>query len=153
MKKVLIVVLAIVLVFAFATTALAAPYSWGSGNFALIENGSNNNYVRAAQNICKYNLPVSITVDGVFGSGTESAVRSYQSRYGLTVDGIVGSDTWSHMQSKLSSGTTGYFKIWQYGVGYTNTNFFRRQSYLSYRWDTYKAAPGSNPGTWYIVRY
>jgi peptidoglycan hydrolase-like protein with peptidoglycan-binding domain len=31
---------------------------------------------------------------GVFGAGTESAVRSFQERHGLTVDGVVGQTTW-----------------------------------------------------------
>lgn len=37
----------------------------------------------------------SLTVDGIFGSGTESSVRQIQSLYGLTVDGIVGQATWN----------------------------------------------------------
>jgi N-acetyl-anhydromuramyl-L-alanine amidase AmpD len=37
----------------------------------------------------------AVTVDGVFGSGTTSAVRSFQSAKGLGVDGIVGDNTWS----------------------------------------------------------
>jgi len=38
-----------------------------------------------------------LVVDGVFGSGTNSAVRSFQSSKGLGVDGIVGDNTWSKM--------------------------------------------------------
>lgn len=33
-------------------------------------------------------------VDGIFGSGTEKAVISFQKAYGLVVDGIVGKNTW-----------------------------------------------------------
>lgn len=37
----------------------------------------------------------TVTVDGVFGSGTATAVRSFQSANGLGADGIVGDNTWS----------------------------------------------------------
>ena len=33
-------------------------------------------------------------VDGIFGSGTENAIRLYQKSNGLIVDGIVGKNTW-----------------------------------------------------------
>lgn len=39
----------------------------------------------------------SLVVDGYFGSGTDAAVRSWQSLNGLTVDGIVGSQTWASL--------------------------------------------------------
>ena len=35
--------------------------------------------------------------DGVFGGGTESAVRSYQSDHGLSVDGIAGKNTFASL--------------------------------------------------------
>lgn len=36
-------------------------------------------------------------VDGIFGRGTQRAVRAYQSRYHLGVDGIVGPRTWNKL--------------------------------------------------------
>jgi chitosanase len=36
---------------------------------------------------------MSLTVDGIFGPATESAVRAWQHQQGLLVDGIVGPAT------------------------------------------------------------
>jgi peptidoglycan hydrolase-like protein with peptidoglycan-binding domain len=35
--------------------------------------------------------------DGIFGSGTDAAVKAFQRHHGLTVDGIVGKNTWSKL--------------------------------------------------------
>lgn len=35
--------------------------------------------------------------DGIFGPGTEAAVKSFQTSKGLTADGIVGENTWSKL--------------------------------------------------------
>lgn len=40
---------------------------------------------------------VGVTADGIFGSGTEAAVKAYQKRKGLSADGIVGRATWNVM--------------------------------------------------------
>lgn len=37
---------------------------------------------------------VGVTVDGIFGAGTEVSVKNFQSFMGLTADGLVGSKTW-----------------------------------------------------------
>ena len=42
------------------------------------------------------------TVDGIFGTATQNAVRAFQTSRGLTADGIVGNATWN----ALLSGTT-----------------------------------------------
>ncbi len=62
-------------------------------NYPLIKRGTNNNFVFLLQFILNqygYNLKV----DGIFGSGTENTVRSFQQANSLSVDGIVGQNTW-----------------------------------------------------------
>lgn len=49
----------------------------------------------------------TITADGAFGSGTETAVKSFQTANGLTSDGIVGAATWEKLIMTLRSGDTG----------------------------------------------
>ena len=39
----------------------------------------------------------SLEIDGIFGIGTLSAVKSFQKRHGLDVDGIVGPKTWAEL--------------------------------------------------------
>ena len=45
----------------------------------------------------------SVTVDGVYGSGTAGAVRAFQRRYGLSVDGVVGRATWTELYNQFRS--------------------------------------------------
>ena len=37
---------------------------------------------------------IGAAADGIFGSGTESATKTWQSNHGLTADGIVGKMSW-----------------------------------------------------------
>ncbi len=52
--------------------------------------------VKALQQILN-TLGYKLDTDGIFGDGTLSAVRDYQSKHSLTVDGIVGNATWSSL--------------------------------------------------------
>lgn len=66
-------------------------------NLPVLEKGAKGDDVRALQILLKGNGYNCGTVDGIFGSNTDSMVRAYQSNHGLTVDGIVGPATWSSL--------------------------------------------------------
>ena len=44
-----------------------------------------------------YSALTAPAVDGVFGAGTEQAVRAFQSYFGLSSDGVVGQTTWNRL--------------------------------------------------------
>jgi peptidoglycan hydrolase-like protein with peptidoglycan-binding domain len=44
-----------------------------------------------------------VTVDGIFGPKTATAVRGFQQALGITVDGIVGPLTWRALVSGMLS--------------------------------------------------
>lgn len=77
--------------------------------FALSKYGSRGNEVRQIQEKLKRWGYYNGAVDGVYGSKTLSAVKSFQRKNGLTVDGIAGSKTLSAMgitgSSNSSAGT------------------------------------------------
>lgn len=62
-------------------------------NYPLLRRGSDNNFVFLLQFILNQ-YGNNLTVDGIFGSNTERAVRTFQQNNGLSVDGIVGQNTW-----------------------------------------------------------
>ena len=57
-------------------------------NMKTIKKGSKGNAVKVWQII------IGVTVDGIFGSGTEAATKTWQKKHGLTVDGIAGPKAW-----------------------------------------------------------
>jgi putative chitinase len=49
------------------------------------------------EDVKKLQAKLGLGADGVFGSGTETAVKKWQASNGLTADGIVGEGTWTKM--------------------------------------------------------
>jgi peptidoglycan hydrolase-like protein with peptidoglycan-binding domain len=64
-----------------------------------IRRGSTGNPVRRAQKRLTLAGYDTGGVDGIFGAGTEAAVRRLQRDRGLTVDGIVGPRTWDEINA------------------------------------------------------
>lgn len=54
--------------------------------------GMNGEYVKKIQ-LCLNDYGYGLQIDGIFGSGTEKAVKDFQQKNGLEADGIVGIDT------------------------------------------------------------
>lgn len=61
---------------------------------AVLKQGSKGNEVKEVQRRLKLWGYYKGSVDGVFGSGTKSAVIAFQKKNGLTADGVVGKSTY-----------------------------------------------------------
>jgi peptidoglycan hydrolase-like protein with peptidoglycan-binding domain len=62
--------------------------------------GSN---VKTVQYLLRYR-GYSLTADGAFGPGTDSAVKQFQTANALTADGVVGANTWTKLVVTLDVG-------------------------------------------------
>jgi eukaryotic-like serine/threonine-protein kinase len=89
-----------------STSAAAAPdwvsdctYYAGSGRTRQGDSGRRVLQVQCM--LTKRGYDLGGGVDGEFGPGTESAVRSFQSDKGLGADGIVGPQTWSALRDTV----------------------------------------------------
>jgi peptidoglycan hydrolase-like protein with peptidoglycan-binding domain len=100
---------------ATAVPASATTYTCGNQGShytgtAITSYGDTGNRVIEVQCLLKAGGYLSAgQVDGIFGSQTQTAVRSFQSAYhrwcdsGLAVDGIVGPYTWGALRSNCPS--------------------------------------------------
>lgn len=66
-----------------------------TGEFPILRRGANGEAVRGLQNRLKAIGVYEGEVDGVFGEGTEAAVKAAQTKFGLAADGVVGGATWA----------------------------------------------------------
>jgi len=72
----------------------------------VVRKGDENHPVRTLQDLLRARGH-AVTVDGIFGSATEAAVRAFQQAKHLTVDGVVGPVTWAALVVTVHQGNTG----------------------------------------------
>lgn len=77
----------------------------GDAEAASVKQGSTGASVKTIQQTLKSWGYYSGSVDGIYGSKTTAAVKSFQKKNGLTVDGIVGSKTAAAMGISITSST------------------------------------------------
>jgi len=63
----------------------------------IVKNGSRGDVVKQIQKV------LGQTADGIFGSGTEAAVKAWQTKNGLAADGLVGPNTLAKMGIKVEA--------------------------------------------------
>lgn len=67
-----------------------------------LRKGSKNKQVKYLQQDLNYLLGSNLVADGIFGTKTVSAVKSFQKKYGLGVDGIYGQKSYTKMKDLLT---------------------------------------------------
>ncbi|MBS5721576.1 MAG: spore cortex-lytic enzyme [Clostridium sp.] len=101
-KKIIFIILLLGLVVTFDVVLM----SWNLEVEALSKYGSRGTEVRTIQEKLKRWGYYSGSVDGIYGSQTVSAVKSFQKKNGLTVDGIAGTQTLKAMGITSSSSSS-----------------------------------------------
>ena len=74
--------------------------------FPLTKKGNKHHPVKTLQFLLRAHRR-TLAVDGIFGPGTEAAVREFQGIRGLAVDGIVGPKTWAKLIITVRKGDRG----------------------------------------------
>lgn len=105
-----------------------------------LKKGSKGDEVKQLQSL------LGLTQDGIFGSATESAVKSFQSSHCLVVDGIVGLNTWKVLTSfSGDSSEEGTLKIINKFLSNHITSSPNRE--IKYLAIHYTAGGSSSPGS------
>ncbi|MCA1672141.1 MAG: peptidoglycan-binding protein [Actinobacteria bacterium] len=74
--------------------------------FPILQHGDRNAAVRVMQYLLE-DRGITVTIDGIFGPNTETAVKGFQADNDLQQDGIVGKLTWSRLIRTLQEGSNG----------------------------------------------
>lgn len=106
-RRILSFLLAVVLLGGIGT--VAAIQTADSSISTLSKLGSRGEEVRRIQQKLKSWGYYTGSIDGIYGTQTQSAVRKFQSANGLTVDGIAGPQTLSYLGISSSSSGNGQY--------------------------------------------
>lgn len=79
-----------------AKTSMDTNKKYSKVNYPTIRRGAKGDLVAQLQTFLSKDGS-SLAIDGIFGVGTQSAVKAFQKRHGLTIDGIVGPQTWGKL--------------------------------------------------------
>lgn len=113
----------------FITAIVLLIISVCLGVYATSRRGSTGSEVRKIQDKLKRWGYYSGSVDGIYGSATEAAVRKFQKTNGLKVDGIAGKQTLEAMGIFSSSGSS--------SSGSNNLNLLSKVVYSEARGEPY----------------
>lgn len=102
-KRVLLQIVAVIVINALVITAVA--FSYRESTATLSKLGSRGQEVRQVQQKLKELGLYTGSVDGIYGTATQKAVRQFQKNCGITADGIAGPKTLLYLG--LSSGSGG----------------------------------------------
>lgn len=100
-------IIAIILINAFVIGVIAFSLSKTSPTLSRL--GSRGEEVRKIQTKLKSLGLYTGSVDGIYGTGTQKAVRQFQKNCGLTVDGIAGPKTLKYLGITSSSSSSGAY--------------------------------------------
>lgn len=123
----------IVLVVSILTLILYNLFFYNNEVYGLSKYGSRGNEVTQIQTKLKRWGYYKGSVDGIYGSKTVSAVKSFQRKKGLTADGIAGTRTLNAMGITSSSGGTS-----SNNSNSSNLNLLSRLVYSEARGETYR---------------
>ena len=123
----------IVLVVSVLTLILYNLFFYNNEVYGLSKYGSRGNEVTQIQTKLKRWGYYKGSVDGIYGSKTVSAVKSFQRKNGLTADGIAGTRTLNAMGITSSSGGTA-----SNNSNSSNLNLLSRLVYSEARGETYR---------------
>ncbi|MBE6738115.1 MAG: hypothetical protein E7566_05650 [Ruminococcaceae bacterium] len=99
-KRLLAILLAVIML---AGTFVVSGLSVSAASYSTVKKGSKGSDVKTLQTMLNKVDNAGLTVDGIFGSGTEKAVKNFQKDQKLTVDGIVGKNTWAALEKAYNS--------------------------------------------------